>query len=82
MKKDLEGYTVTPMGVWKADIEIKVSVIVMKENGFYDCYIRDEHTPYKFMFGLPVQQQSRSEAMAMAVANIPDYLKLLDDEEV
>ena len=50
------------------------------ESETYDAYIDDGKQPMKYMFGLPVNQQSAEEAMEIAIANAPDYVYMFDEE--
>ena len=50
------------------------------ENVTYDAYIDNGQEPMKYMFGLPVAQQSAEEAMEMAIANAPDYVYMFGEE--
>jgi hypothetical protein len=50
------------------------------ESATYDAYIDDGKHPMKYMFGLPVNQQSAEEAMEIATANAPDYVWMFDEE--
>lgn len=50
------------------------------ESAIYVAYIDNGKEPMKYMFGLPVSQQSAEEAMEIAIANAPDYVYMLDEE--
>ena len=43
------------------------------ESVTYDAYIDNGKEPMKYMFGLPVWQQSAEEAMEIAIKNAADY---------
>ena len=65
------------------------NVMILTRNGFYDCYVMEhntsghEHdeTPYLFMFGLPVNENSLQDAVDIAIANVQNYSWLFDSEE-
>lgn len=61
------------------------NVMIVARNGQYDCYLmehEDGHeTPYFFMFGLPTNENTFDEAVSIALANVPDYYFLCEDEE-
>ena len=83
MKLDpnLDNYKTFGQRAFEAEIDIKLSVMVIKEKDVYECYIRSENEPYKFMFGLPASQDfARHDALKIAIANAPSYLDLFDDE--
>ena len=76
---------VTGMRAYKADLcdEYGHRIMILKEDGMFDCYVRrqsiDSDTPYLFMFGLPVSENTASEAMEIAIANVPLYAFLFDE---
>lgn len=59
------------------------NVMILVHNGCYDCYLMEHdetgETPYMFMFGLPIKQQSYSEAIEIAAANAKNYSWLFED---
>lgn len=59
------------------------NVMILERNGNYDCYLMEHdgeghETPYLFMFGLPMGQQTYSEAVDMAIANALNYRWMFD----
>lgn len=50
----------------------KITLIEI-ESVTYDAYIDNGKEPMKYMFGLPVMQQSAEEAMEIAIKNATDY---------
>lgn len=63
-------------------LPLKLTVLCLKEKDSYDCYLKKEGTSYKFMFGLPIKQQSFFEANVIAVNNALDYLDLFEEDEL
>jgi len=58
------------------------SIMIVTRNGSYDCYVMEHddngETPYFFMFGLPITQQSFQDAVDEAVASAEDYYYLFE----
>ena len=60
------------------------NVLILARNGSYDCYVSEHddnghETPFFFMFGLPISENTHAEAVDIAIANVPDYGFLFDD---
>lgn len=55
-------------------------MLIEIESDTYDAYIDNGKEPMKYMFGVPVDQQSAEEAMEMAIANAPDYVYMFEEE--
>ena len=55
-----------------------LKMLMFREKNVYNFYLADENTPYKYMFGLPCEQQTAPEAIDIAIANVPDYMKNLE----
>ena len=76
-QKKLSGCTV-PVGP-------HYTAMVLDMDGTYDCYVRRNvdgvTTPFLFMFGCPKDSTTYEETIALAIANVPDYLDLFDQEE-
>ena len=86
MKKFVEPipqYTVSSINAFAARTG-DYSVLMIQDDDCYDCYIKKHYdgscTPYLFMFGLPVKQQPASEALNIAVMNVPLYCCMFEEE--
>lgn len=57
------------------------TMLCLEEDDCFEFYLKKPGYTYEFMFGVPVEQQSKQEAIDVAIANVPDYLDMLFDEE-
>ena len=56
------------------------TVMLLMEDGRFDFYVRQENTPYNFMYGVPMDQQDFTEAFETAIANVPNYMFMFEWE--
>lgn len=78
MKKAFE--TPATCQAYKATVD-DLTVLMIPEEGYYECYLKKPGYSYRHMFGLPEDSQTLQEAMQIALVNAPDYLDLFDDYE-
>ena len=70
-----------PVRGCKAEITLKMTVMVIKDGDEYTCFVKPEGGCYREMFGLPVKQQGLKEACDIAVANAPKDAVMIAEEE-
>lgn len=78
MNKTLD-FPITSVGAFTTKIDNETTLLLIIEGGSFDFYMRQEDTPYFFMYGVQASQQPVLEALETAVANVPHYMFLFED---
>ena len=73
----IEATKIVP--AFQTDLGNGLTVLTLHEDDCYSFYLKDEHHAFEYMFGLPMNQQTESEALRIAIAAAPDYVDILDD---
>lgn len=82
--KNACDYVTTRIRAYKTDLNDGHTVLMFRENKNFECYLKrhdpdGSETDYKFMFGLPISENTAREAMETAIENAPMYDFLFDD---
>ena len=65
-------------------VDGKYTVMVIQTGDHYECYGKKHstgETPFMFMFGVPCRTTTFREAVDLAVANVPLYDQIFEDDD-
>lgn len=84
--KNAFGYETIGVRTYKTALDDGHTILMFRENKYFQCYVKrcdqdGSETDYKFMFGLPTNENTAQEAMDIAVANAPEYDFMFEDSD-